>query len=118
MELVLLSSKLSPMLLSFFSNEGRVTYCTLFILLEFSGRLPMWSLRFPSSLEALEASSLEGLISSTVDSVLVRVGDTVEGEFSLDSSTMLQVRVGDTVEGKFSLDNSSMLQYLCKHPTS
>jgi hypothetical protein len=36
----------------------------------------------------------------------------------LDSSTMLQVRVGDTVEGKFSLDNSSMLQYLCKHPTS
>jgi hypothetical protein len=54
-------------------------------------------LRFPSSLEALEASSLEGLISSTVDSVLVRVGDTVEGEFSLDSSTMLQVRVGDTV---------------------
>ncbi len=60
----------------------------------------MLGLRFPSSLEAssLEASSLEGLLSSTVDIVLVRVGDTVEGEFSLD--------------------NSTMLQYLCKHPTS
>ncbi len=47
----------------------------------------MLGLRFPSSLEAssLEASSLEGLLSSTVDSVLVRVGDTVEGEFSLDN---------------------------------
>jgi len=55
----------------------------------------MLGLRFPSS---LEASSLEGMLSSTVGSVLVLVGGTVEGEFSLD--------------------NSAMLRYLCHNPTS
>ena len=55
----------------------------------------MLGLRFPSS---LEASSLEGMLSSTVDSMLVLVGGTVEG--------------------KFSLDNSVMLRYLCHNPTS
>ena len=55
----------------------------------------MLSLRFPSS---LEAPSLEGMLSSTVGLVLVLVGDTVEGEFLLD--------------------NSAMLQYLCQNPTS
>jgi len=53
----------------------------------------MLGLRFPSS---LEASSLEGMLSSTVGLVLV---------------------VG-TVEGEFSLDNSAMLRYLCHNPTS
>ncbi len=52
----------------------------------------MLGLRFPSS---LEASSLEGMLSETVGSVLVLV-----------------------VEGDFSLDNSAMLQYLCHNPTS
>ena len=33
----------------------------------------------------LEASSLEEILSSTVGLVLVLVGDTVEGEFSLDN---------------------------------
>ena len=47
---------------------------------------------------SLEASSLEGMLSKTVGSVLVLVGDSVEGDFSLD--------------------NSAMLQYLCHTPTS
>ena len=55
----------------------------------------MLGLRFPSS---LEESSLGKLLFSTGGSVLVLVGDTVEGEFSLD--------------------NSAMLQYLCQTPTS
>jgi hypothetical protein len=53
----------------------------------------MLGVRFPSS---LEASSLEGMLSSTVGLVLVLVGGTVEGEFSLD--------------------NSAMLRYLCHNP--
>ena len=46
----------------------------------------MLGLRFPSS---LEASSLGGMLSETVGLVLVLVGDTVEGDFSLDNSAML-----------------------------
>ena len=49
----------------------------------------MSGLRFPSS---LEASSLEGMLSSTVGSVLVLVGGTVEGEFSLDNSAMFRTK--------------------------